>query len=156
MPRKLSVGPAWLNYSPSLRRHVYDADKASTIKRIFQECALGIGAYVIADRLNRDEVPTIGTAPIWLRSSISKILRNRAVLGEFQKTLRVGNRDVAEGEPEVGYYPRIISDELFEAAQNTIQFNTKANKGRKGSELPNLFSGLRIQSAAFSNYRLRT
>ena len=142
MPKKLSSGPAWLNYSYLRNQHEFDAEKAASIERIFRETAAGIGAYVLAARLNHDGVPPIGTAPRWIPSSISKILQNRAVLGEYQPRERINGRYIDSGPVEPKFYPRIIDNQLFEAAREGTRTNAIKNKGRKGANFSNLFSGL--------------
>lgn len=140
--KKISRAPAWLSLSFDRTRFVSKPTHTEIINRIFQETASGIGAYVLARRLNSEGVPSIGPSPKWIPSSISKILRNRAVLGEYQaKSVQSGKRtDV--GEPVPGYYPRMISDELFDRVQIILSSNLRRNRGRKGTAFTNLFSGL--------------
>jgi hypothetical protein len=54
------------------------------VRDIFELAAGGFGARLIARRLNERGVPPFGPAGYWGRSSVDKILRNRATLGEYQ------------------------------------------------------------------------
>src|SRR5262249_12709170 len=65
------------------------------VRRIYRECADGVGQYSIARRLNREGVPTFErkykrkhekfarTTVSWQPSYVAKILANKAVLGEY-------------------------------------------------------------------------
>lgn len=77
----------------------------------------------------------------WRMSYVQKILRNRAVLGEYQPYSKRGNgRRVPDGEPIPNYFPRIIQDEQFHAVQKKIE----ANRGTGGptNTARSIFQGL--------------
>jgi DNA invertase Pin-like site-specific DNA recombinase len=122
--------------------------RAKVVVRIFEMTASGVGRRLIAKRLNEDKVPTFSGAggpklkgePRWIDSYIDKILRNRAVLGEYQPRKRSGE---ADGQARLDFYPPIVTPDLWQRAQES----TKARRismsfaGRAGS-IRNLFSGL--------------
>ena len=45
------------------------------------------------------------------------MLRNRAALGEFQKRRKLNGKETPVGEPVPNYYPAVIDEDLFRAAQ---------------------------------------
>jgi DNA invertase Pin-like site-specific DNA recombinase len=135
--------PAWLRLSSDRTRFEVIPDRIEIVQRIFNEAASGIGMYVIARRLNSSNVPTFSRSNGWHQSYISKILSNRAVLGEFQPGTRKDGVRVAEGEAIKNYYPAIIDEKLFFQAQyGRDQRKIKTAAGRKGQAFANLFSGL--------------
>jgi hypothetical protein len=69
-------------------------------------------------------------------------LENRAVLGEFQPHIKIDGKRVPEGDPIEGYYPAIISEDLFYQAQHSRSQRKRGGSGRKGPGYTNLFTGL--------------
>jgi hypothetical protein len=102
--------------------------------------------------LNREGVATFGKSKGWHKSYVQKLLKNTAVLGEFQlhKTVagKKGRRKPV-GEPLQQYYPPIIDHTLFykaQAARNAHKIDKDgtilSGGGRKGAHYSNLFTGL--------------
>jgi len=135
--------PAWLRLSSDRTRFEVIPERVEIVQRVFNEAASGIGMYVIARRLNSSNIPTFSASNGWHQSYISKILSNRAVLGEFQPGVRKDGIRVPEGEAIKNYYPQIIEEKLFFQAQHgKDQRKLKTAAGRKGHAFANLFSGL--------------
>jgi DNA invertase Pin-like site-specific DNA recombinase len=124
-------------------------DAARTVRQMFEWCAGGLGTFGILQRLNREKTPPIGRTGEWERSYIRKTLTNPAAKGVYQP--QNGSRKrTPDGEPVEGFYPRVVSDARFDAAQ-------KAMKGRDGkSGRPprggtfNPFAGLLIDAVTGS------
>lgn len=145
--------PAWLTPKRESGKVVgYDVDPAAsaTVKRIYQLCCDGVGMSTICKMLNQENVPTLGGGKNWGRSYIFKILKNRAVLGEYQpfSSVKVNGREiessrrVAVNEPIKDHFPRIISDKVFEQAQLSLNKRTVARTGAGTESVVNLFAGL--------------
>lgn len=132
--------PAWLELVDGGYR--VKADAALAVRKIFEWCASGLGTFGILNRLNQEGVPPIGRTSEWERSYVRKILDSRAVLGEYQpmKGSRAPNR-VPEGDPIPNYYPAIIDEPLWHAAQQAIQARMRRS-GRPATSSKNAFSGL--------------
>lgn len=105
--------PAWLRLSVDRRSYELIPERVEIVRQIFADSAAGLGMYSITTRLNRAGVPAFEGKNGWHRSYLAKTLENRAVLGEFQPHVKVDGKRVPEGEPIEGYYPAIISEELF-------------------------------------------
>ena len=117
--RKLTARcPGWLKLSADKKTFQVIQGRADGVSRIFEESAAGIGSYSITRRLNEARVPPFGPAKSWCSSSIDKILRNRAVLGEFQPCRLANGVPTPDGAPTRDYFPAIISEQLFYRAQN--------------------------------------
>jgi len=126
---------------------------APIVERIFREYVGGKGKKWIAHGLNADKVPTPATAwrhsqprpEFWLPDTIGRTLANRAVTGVFQSMVEIDpgfitlatlaaalkRKRKKAGEPINGYYPRIISNELFEAAARMRD----GNRAKAGSRI---------------------
>lgn len=106
-------------------------DKAKIVRRIFQLNLRG-GIEWICKVLRDEGVAPIGrsTKGIWYDSYVEKILCSRAVLGEFQPhTDRSGEPRTKHGEPVLGYYPRIVSDEIWHRAAEARAARRYKNTG---------------------------
>nr|WP_259407077.1 recombinase family protein [Pseudomonas sp. S07E 245] len=119
-------------------------DRTDVIRRIFDMTIQGYGQAAISRRLNEDGVPVFGStratqekprnkSGLWGTSSVQKILHNRALLGEYQPTHLVGRVRENDGEPVTGFYPEIITLDVFlqakaARAQRQTSGSTKQSK----------------------------
>jgi DNA invertase Pin-like site-specific DNA recombinase len=134
--------PAWLLLSADKKIFEVIPERARVVRSIFEDSAAGIGCDSITRRLNKARVPSFGSSNGWHTSSVSKILNNRSVIGEFQPHRLVGGRRVPEGEAIHDYFPPIIEDGLFYRAQAGRAQRSVTGRGRKGEFISNLFSGI--------------
>jgi DNA invertase Pin-like site-specific DNA recombinase len=130
--------PAWLELANGEYR--VKADAARAVRKIFEWSAAGLGALRILERLNGEGVPPIGKSGAWERSYVCKILRSRTVLGEYQPHKGSRQRQ-PEGEPVPGFYPAVIGERLWNAAQAAAQARQRRS-GRPATAALNPFSGL--------------
>lgn len=148
-----SQAPAWLKISADKCSFEVLPQRAAIIERIYREKLAGKGSERIARDLNLDKaIQWIPTSPRnggnsgWRKSYIEKILHMRAVIGEFQPHRLVNGKRQPVGEPLEGYYPAVITEELFYKVQQQIEANSKeyekGNGGRGGRTgvVSNLFS----------------
>jgi DNA invertase Pin-like site-specific DNA recombinase len=117
---------------------------AVAINKIFRLKLEGYGSGRIAYILNQDG----GLKPKrgWRKSYVDKILRNRAVIGEYQLYSRTSIKRVPVGDPIPGYYPVIVETELFYQVQAAIQENKSkhGNAGGRNGKVSNLFGHMAI------------
>src|SRR5262249_40247836 len=135
--------PAWLKLSSDRKRYEEIPERVKVVCSIFEDAVSGIGTYTITRRLNSRGINSFGRSNGWQNSYVSKILTNRAVIGEFQphKRLPTGKR-VPVGEPIKNYFPAIVEPDLFHRAQSARADRRLAGRGRKGKYVTNLFSGM--------------
>jgi DNA invertase Pin-like site-specific DNA recombinase len=142
--------PAWLRFNGSKDKpgFVVNQTAALTVKKIFELAASGYGHVGICKKLNESGVKPIGRSGRWNYAYVKLLLGNRAVLGEHQSFRMDGpgsSRRIKTGQPIKNYYPRIISDALF----NKVRVATKgraSTRGRVGHDVANLFTGLLIDA----------
>ena len=127
IPRSTATGQAHLEiYQP----------EAVVVRRIFTDRAAGITVREICRRLNADAIPSPTGKPTWGTSTISRLLRNEAYIGRvyYNRTELVPDRRPTRHHRQVWRdrdewipidCPRIISDELFQAAGRVATDNTK-------------------------------
>ena len=114
---------------------IYEPE-ATVVRRIFTDRAAGITVREICRRLNADAMPSPTGKPTWGTSTICRLLRNEAYIGRvyYNRTESVPDRRPTRRNRQVPRdrdewipidCPRIISDELFEAAGRVATDNTK-------------------------------
>lgn len=92
-----------------------------TVRSIYQWAAGGAGINAILGRLRDGKVPPLGDSPAWARATLAKLLNTRRVCGEYQPRTGTSGRNLKpDGPPVPDFYPRIISEELWEAARYAI------------------------------------
>lgn len=146
--KKLTArAPAWLKLSADKTTFEVFPERAATIERIFRMKLDGQGGDTIARTLNAEGIKWSqghGHGRVlengWRKSYVDKILRGRAVLGEYQPMTGRGEKRQPAGDPIANYFPRIIPDELFYAVQQQMARNR--GKGGRNGELQNLFGAI--------------
>ncbi|WP_049819907.1 recombinase family protein [Bradyrhizobium japonicum] len=138
--------PGWLKSTrdPTGRRiFTEDTDRADVVRRIFNETVQGFGRRAIAKGLNRDRKRSFLSKSGWQPSSVNKILRARTTVGELQLHRRdEAGRRVPDGDPIKGYYPAVVSEELWVQANAAVKIRRKDSAGRPHAEAANLIRGL--------------
>jgi hypothetical protein len=148
--------PEWLRLEDGKFKKI--DERVSIVRRIFEECASGLGKRQIVARLNRktpdqEPIPAFRGQNGWQESSVQKILANEAVLGVFQPHRKINGKRVPVGEPIPDYYPRIIDEALFWRARSAVESRTKGSAGRPRKGYPNVLKGLgRCECGAPLNY----
>lgn len=156
--------PGWLRLTANREEFEVIEERAKIVRRIFNEVNSGLGTYTIVRQLNAENVPTFSKGKRkrkngierdsrWALSTVNSIIKSPAVIGNFQPKKLVNGKRTPESELKLGYFPRIISDAVYEAAQR-IRFSRMTNPsdgqkgsgGRKGKHYANLFSKLAICS----------
>jgi len=117
-------------------------DRAEIVRKIFELSIAGLGGYTIANQLNAKKVPAFGPSPKWDQSTIHNMLSNRATMGEHQPKRYRSRREFPIGDPIPDYYPAVIEESLFQAAQVARQKNLTSGRGRKGRFITNLFASI--------------
>jgi len=137
--------PAWLELSEDRKRFKQIRESVTIVRRIFRLASQGVGTNSIARLLNDEEVRPIGkriNSTTWHKSYVTKILKNRAVIGEFQPHVKTeeGKR-LPEGEPIADYFPAVIDEALFYRVQEALTLR-QTQRGPSGNAVANLFTGI--------------
>ena len=133
--------PAWLTLNSTRDSFELVPGRDLIVRSLFEKSANGQGSNIITKDLNTRKVPVFGRSTQgWNESYVTKILQNRAVLGEFQPHRLIDGKRVAVGDVVADYFPRIVEDELFLRVQAARRDRTAGAAGRKGTTVSNLFS----------------
>lgn len=127
--------PSWLEVKDGKFEIIIE--RAEVVRRIFRECIEGLGIDKIVKGLNRDGVAPFQTS--WSGGFLGKnILRDRRVLGELQ--IATYGEKIEQAGSIPGYYPSIISEEVFYKAQ--LCLDKRCNHTGRPGKSPTLFTGL--------------
>jgi DNA invertase Pin-like site-specific DNA recombinase len=140
MSRRVSSRcPAWLEPDGDSFRVV--EEKAAVVRRIFRMVTEGMSCGRVAQVLNDEGVATIATARRWAPWYVQRVLGPPAK-GCYQPRHRDGYNRPLAGEPIPGYYPAVVTEAEWEAAQAAVESRRTTQKaGRRGGDA-NLFTGL--------------
>lgn len=146
--RKLTrQGPRWVDLIPDnpaepLIGEWRFNERADVMTRLYRMCADGIGKELIARRLNEEAVPPFRGGDGWQASTVLFLLKDRRAIGEFQPHTKVDGVRRPTGDPIPGYFPAVVSEELFYKVQAELsRRHTGAHPGKR-SRVPNVFVGL--------------
>lgn len=136
--------PYWLELKDDQYQPI--PERVGTVRLIFELAIQGYGQGVIPRLLNERGIPVFGSrnrnhSGAWGTSSVSKLLGNRALLGEYQPTHIVGGKRVNDGEPVAGFFPVVIEEPVFYQAQ-AVRAERRIHKTGKQSERFNVFQGI--------------
>lgn len=146
--RKLTrQGPGWLDLIPDdpaepLVGEWKINDRATVVEQIFSWAIAGLGKESIVRRLNAQGVPSFKYGDGWNASVVGVLLSDRRTIGELQLFTKVGGPRRCIGAPIKGYFPAVITDDIFYRAKAAIsKRHCGATPGRK-NKVPNLFVGI--------------
>lgn len=144
------AAPGWLYRASKDAPWLVDEEKADVVRNVFQLCAKGYGSKAIAKLANTEgwPVPTRlnQTGDRWHAQMPGQLLRNRAVLGEHEHRIRTHEshsehwHGKSTGLVISDYYPRIVSEELWNSARASIE--TRRVAKRRDDHYFNIWSGL--------------
>lgn len=135
--------PDWLQWNSDMTDFVVMPSTKKLVSKIFELSANGLGIESIAKKLNDDGFRTFKQQKEWRSSGLSKLLRNRALIGEFQFYQRGENgKREPIGEPIPNYYPELVPNSLFLQVQQGMDLRNKRGSGNRAGQFTNLFTGL--------------
>jgi DNA invertase Pin-like site-specific DNA recombinase len=146
------VAPVWLRLSADRTAFETVPERVAVLHWIFDEADQGKGSLQISRALNQQGIPTFAPSKGWYESYISKVLTNRAVLGEFQPHRYLDGKRMRYGEPIPNYFPAIVTREQFERIQAGRAVRRVRGAGRKGQNNINLFQG--VATCGYCNARM--
>ncbi len=143
------IAPKWLKKSNDGKKWEFN-NNLSTIKLIIKLYLYGdkisdnnpVGTQMIAKLLNRNDVKRLREGGLWNKTTIAKILKNRALYGAHKPKHNGEYLDVIED-----FYPAIISENEYKKIQYKLESNKTYKKGVKTSTenesgSTNIFQGL--------------
>ena len=116
-PAIFGQGPAWVTRRPDGSGWDLKPGMAESIRRVFELSINGVGSVAIARMANAEGWVAPAKVQRWNTTLPNKLLRNRAVLGEYEPKEMKGSKRVSTGEVWTGYYPRVVDEATFFKAQ---------------------------------------
>lgn len=154
--------PRWLRANEDKTGFVVLEDKVESIRKVFEMRIGGHGISSIMRRANLEQWPLPGksavqrsgesvedfakrsAAVVWHESLVGRLLKNRALLGEYQpfeNDADDDNKRVPAGEPIKNYYPVVLDEQSFLRAQAKADRSGRF-PGRRDASLKNWLQGL--------------
>jgi DNA invertase Pin-like site-specific DNA recombinase len=137
--------PAWVKLVGG--RRVAVPGRACTVQRIFELARDGYGEMATVRALIAEGHAPMGSSGTWHKHYVQTLLTDRRVLGEYQPR---GPGLEPEGDPIPGYYPAVVSPDLFALAQAGRRKRRK-HRGAIGKHV-NLFAGLVVDAIDGGRY----
>lgn len=135
--------PSWLKLRADRKEFDVIEERAAIVRRIYDMALDGYGAMKIAMTLNAEGVPGFGLENNgWHIPYVHKLLAYEAVTGRYVPHSGVGSKRKPCGDPVENYYPRIVTDEIFNAVQQKKAAYRHGAGGRHGHQFTNLFTKL--------------
>ncbi|CAJ0689292.1 hypothetical protein LMG19089_00466 [Ralstonia edaphis] len=136
--------PRWLRLNDTKTEFEFIPERHSVVEDIVRMAMNGMGQSQIAKVLNLRNVPVFSNhGKGWHPSYVQKILTGTALYGEFQPHRTEDGKLVPQGDPVANYYPAVMSKEQFFFLQKIRSEQAFGGaKARKGSDVPNLLSGI--------------
>lgn len=116
-PAIFGQGPAWVTRKPDGSGWDLKPGMADSIRRVFELSINGVGSVAIARMANAEGWVAPAKVQRWNTTLPNKLLRNRAVLGEYEPKEMKGSKRVSTGEVWTDYYPRVVDEAMFLKAQ---------------------------------------
>ena len=104
-------------------------DKADSVRKVFEHAAAGKGGCAIA-RLANDEGWALpwrirkNTNIRWEHTQVSRILRDRRTIREWQPKRMINGNFLPDGEPVQDYFPAVVSEEMWLKVQAALSSRT--------------------------------
>lgn len=152
-----ALAPAWLIYVPPDKdsgtpaSYKVDESRKETIKLIFELSIGGKGMVAIAQELRERGIAPFGNRGVgsWSGSSLQRLLKNRALLGEYQPSeyipyIEDGVRKRKQklvGRAIPNFYPKVIEEGLFLKAEEALA-SRRIHKVTRSAKNPNLWHGV--------------
>lgn len=108
--------PLWLDVTPD--GYALNPAKVAVVRRIFELSTKGHGSRIIAATLNQEGIASFSAgrknfSGLWGFSTVRHILGSRAVLGEYQPHIFIDGKRTPDGEPVLGYFPAVVTEDEF-------------------------------------------
>ncbi len=133
--------PGWLRWDKKQKAFVVKPEAKEAVQYLFEKSVEGKGQRALIREMNDGNHKAIGRASKWNGTYIQMILKDRAVLGEFQPhKLDANGKRVPDGPPIKNYFPAVIDQRLFDRAQAAGKQRYR-ERGPSG-KFVNLFTGI--------------
>lgn len=129
---------AWIRFNAQGKPELIPA-RAKLIREMFDMCLAGKGASAIASDFNDRKIVCWSGAAAWNVTYILRCLRSRAVIGEFQachNEIKGHTRiRIKNGNPVKDYWPPVVTESMFDRAQQIIMARTPSHGPNKSSSI---------------------
>ena len=138
------TAPGWLKKRADKSGWELISERAESVVRLFEATLAGQGGVVIAKTANAEKwTPLSKNSKSWHQASLSKILKNRACIGEYQPMKMQEGKLLPTGLPIPDFFPRVVSEDLFNRVQAVLSERSRIPR-RRDNGCMNVLAGLLI------------
>lgn len=147
--KRVNIGlpPAWIQRDPKTNEFSLNPHRVAVLREVFDLYADGWGLPAIVRKLNGRGEPSWGykgrnKGNGWNSAYLGKLLKNRAVLGEYEPMSRThgGINESSKGIRVPDFYPQAIPADVFNRAQ-AVKSSRRFTGGPGEAVVNNLFGG---------------
>jgi DNA invertase Pin-like site-specific DNA recombinase len=139
---KFGIFPAWLRRTADGNAWEPIPERVEIVSRVFELAIEGYGSYALAKKLNQEGVPPVSGVGAWTSGRVSKLLVNRALIGEYEFKVRDKGKAVATGTIVQDWYPVVIEPAVFHQARVVITGRKTLPAKRRDRSYRNILFGL--------------
>jgi DNA invertase Pin-like site-specific DNA recombinase len=132
--------PMWLKKEGSA--YVFVPEVAELVRRAAGLVVAGEHCATVARRLNQAGETGLVRCGIIRPDVLKRLLSSRSLIGEYHPHRLVDGKRVPEGEPIQGYYPALLTADVFTALQNALGCARRASGRPAGPARVNVLKGL--------------
>lgn len=137
-------GPGWVKKRSDKLGWELVPEKAESVQKLFEATLAGHGGIAVARKANAEKWSPIGhNGTSWHQASLSKVLKNRACIGEYQPMQLDNGKLVPAGLPIPNYFPAVVSEEEFNRVQSILAQRTRIPR-RRDDQCRNIFAGMLV------------
>lgn len=144
--------PSWITVQDG--KPQIDPVKGAVVRRVFDLSRKGYGLHSIQQTLIKESVPPISKASTWHESYVERLLHNRSVIGERELMRMEKGKRVPVGIIK-GYFPEVVSPEVFNAVQQAIAARRQKPGGLVTKRVSNLFTQICYETGCRMAYRIK-
>ena len=134
--------PQWLRVVGN--RYEPIPERVKVVQNLFADYIDGKGIWTLAKELNAANVQCFRGGKTWQPSSVARIIANRSVIGEYTPQTFKNKKVISKGEPVSNFYPVVIDEDTFYAAQAAHEKRKSGQGGKDRTKGNNLFTSLVI------------
>lgn len=137
-----SQGPFYCKLSECKTKWIVDEDRADIVRLIFDRIVdKGIGLHRILTELNEQGLKSPRNST-WSLSTVQSLVKSPRCIGHFTDK---------DGNLHKGYYPKIVDEDTYYAAQAIRSKRSKGSSGPSSKGFPNLLKGIAVCGSCGGN-----
>jgi DNA invertase Pin-like site-specific DNA recombinase len=126
--------PYWCDYDRETGTYRLHPQRSKIMREAVSLTMSGVGSTSICHRFaEKGYRPHVAANQTWTNTSLARMLRSRALMGEYTPTKMDAGKRRERCDPIPHYYPALLTSDEWYALQGQLATRKKSVKGRRGS-----------------------